>query len=357
MPDAAPDTSLLAATTRLLLATTRLRVRLEEETHTYFVQDAEGGTETAATINASSLATSVFPLFDAKKALATMHPLGRQRKYFGKKDADILQQWEHDRKAAAEKGSVMHSLIQQRLDNKEIPANLEEEYSAELKLFDSFQHRILNESGIEIVATEIPVWIGGLGKDEAKSVAGTIDAVGVDEDGRIHLFDWKRCKKIRARVPNKAFGLGCGPARQAENVNLEHYSVQLHLYALCLKQTLQRALQWVALQASAAEAIRGLSIPCDDVRIVNIYPGNSCYQIFKATDHRSTAWAILNDIDRWSCVAIQRRKRTTSSDGADNITEADLPSVAESPQVNASDEVATSSAPSARRDMIIVPYK
>jgi ATP-dependent exoDNAse (exonuclease V) beta subunit len=63
--------------------------------------------------------------------------------------------------------------------------------------------------------------------DEEQEIAGSIDCVLSDNEGRIMILDWKRSKKIDK---TNNFEKGFAPFQDMDNCNYCHYSLQLNFY-------------------------------------------------------------------------------------------------------------------------------
>ena len=68
---------------------------------------------------------------------------------------------------------------------------------------------------------------------EGACLAGSIDMVFQDKNGKFHIYDWKRTKKID---PDGNFGkFGRGLARDVPDCNYLHYALQLNIYKYILE--------------------------------------------------------------------------------------------------------------------------
>ena len=79
--------------------------------------------------------------------------------------------------------------------------------------------------------------------DEEAGVAGTIDSVWEDGEGRLLIVDWKRCKPGGGRgglsERDVAYGgrSGFGPCADLPDTAYSHYCVQLNLYKRILERS------------------------------------------------------------------------------------------------------------------------
>ena len=71
--------------------------------------------------------------------------------------------------------------------------------------------------------------------DEISGIAGTIDMIFKDENGKLVLFDWKRSKKIsKYNIFNKYSTSDF--MKHIPDTNYWHYSLQLHAYRYILSK-------------------------------------------------------------------------------------------------------------------------
>lgn len=94
--------------------------------------------------------------------------------------------------------------------------------------------------------------------DDRACVAGQIDSLWIDKDGKYHMVDWKRC----ARMEDKnSFGeMGFEPFSNLPNTNLGHYTVQQNAYAHILRKY--------------------YGIECSSLSLVQIHPSIETYKIW-----------------------------------------------------------------------------
>ena len=216
------------------------RIRFEPEGHVYYV-DGE-----RVPISVTGLWGQYFPRFDAEATIdrcfdawkaqpySKYHLLLRYLDLVEGRDeaaqkAAVAAMWEaHGTKAASE-GTRMHAQIEGVLNGKAC-----EDASPEMAQFEAW--RAEWASGLTVWRTEWAVF------DEAAKVAGMIDSVWKDEEGRLVIVDWKRCKPASGKrglsAADKAYGgqTGFGPCADLPDTSFSHYCVQLNLYKRILER-------------------------------------------------------------------------------------------------------------------------
>ena len=68
---------------------------------------------------------------------------------------------------------------------------------------------------------------------EDLKIAGTIDAVFINDDNSLSLYDWKRSKEIKYTSYDNEMGFK--PFDKLPNCNFSKYSIQLNIYKEILK--------------------------------------------------------------------------------------------------------------------------
>jgi len=130
---------------------------------------------------------------------------------------EIQRKWEDNTNMAANQGTWMHYLCEAWLNRAIIC-----EDSAEVKLFLAFTRTL---SGLTAYRTEWTIF----GEDE--NLAGSIDFVAIDEDGWLHLFDWKRSKALRSKYACR-FRQMLEPLHYLDDCSGIHYRLQLNCLTL-----------------------------------------------------------------------------------------------------------------------------
>ena len=143
----------------------------------------------------------------------------------------IAALWEANRAHAAALGTALHRQIEAHLLTGRLPAPAEHGGdgggTAEFRQY--LQWRA--ETAWTPLRAEWRIF------DDHASVAGTIDSLWRDDDGRLVIVDWKRTK--RGALEQKAFRgeTGWGPCAAMPNTPRAHYTMQQSLYACILARS------------------------------------------------------------------------------------------------------------------------
>ena len=134
---------------------------------------------------------------------------------------EIKAMWQAMGKEAANRGTWMHLQFEFWLNGAEVT-----EETAEMRMFFKFL-RSLN--GLTAYRTEWAIY------GEEERLAGTIDFVAKDSNGRLVLFDWKRTKQITQRYFKSYHQMHEPLEHIADCVGL-HYRLQLNCYKYLLQK-------------------------------------------------------------------------------------------------------------------------
>jgi hypothetical protein len=194
---------------------------------------------------------SIFSKFDAHAVIENMmsSESWSSSVYFGMTEGEIIRLWEDNRKDSAEKGTMLHKMIEDYYNDVEVDYTTMEEFVYFME-FDK-------DHCLTPYRTEWMIW------DSVIKIAGSIDMVAKNSDGTFTIYDWKRSKRIykdafggkHANIP----GLSHIP-----DTNFWHYAFQLNVYKYIL------------------ETSYGVSIR--DMFIVQIHPTQSGYKKIKMPD-------------------------------------------------------------------------
>lgn len=179
--------------------------------HTYV--DQSGKVYTSVT----TIIKQYFAPFDADRVIANMMRSKNwpQSPYYGLSPDQIRQKW----KDTAKMGTDLHNDIDIFLRHKRLPSP-----KPEFLQFLQFYQDHVNK--LNIAATELVV------ADPSVLIAGTLDALFVDNHGHYHLYDWKRVTDLRYE---NSYSTGSGPFWDLQDCNYVHYSLQLNLYSKLLE--------------------------------------------------------------------------------------------------------------------------
>lgn len=202
------------------------RIRFEDEGHLYYIDERAGEYTSVTTVIHQR-----FPVFDADEVISKMMRGRRwpQHALFGKTPDEIKAAWAANAADAAARGTHMHEQIEIFMnrwarDGHGGPL----ETSRELVHFREFMVEHVDPRELEPFRTEMRVF------HEEVKIAGSIDMLFRDQDGRLYIYDWKRSKEIKMR--NAFGGRGLGRLGHIHDCNYEHYSLQLNVYRRILEQ-------------------------------------------------------------------------------------------------------------------------
>jgi len=197
------------------------RINFYDPTHTYYIDG-----DSTDVISSTTIIYKYFGKFDADKIVQKIVDSEKWNndstyKYYQKTATDIKKEWEDSGKEASALGTKMHEKIEYFYNDNEIEV---EEGEDEFEFFLNFYQ---DNQDLEIFRTEWCVFIKEL------KIAGSIDAVFINEDGTLSIKDWKRSKAINF----KAFGDKCAnyPLHHLPDTNYSQYSLQLNLYRRILE--------------------------------------------------------------------------------------------------------------------------
>ena len=222
-----------------LLLKTRLTCRRKEmslaDTHPHQRDHAitfEAGPH-VYTINGDSGYTSVttwlhsnFEKFNAAAIAARIVAKGPKpgTKYHGMTKQAIMDSWRANGREASAAGTALHENIERFYNGEDIDANAKA--AADYQLFERFQAA---NAHLKPYRTEWMIW------DAELRLAGSIDMIFANDDGTLSIYDWKRCKDIRANSPwNKFSHTEC--ISHIPDTNYWHYALQLNVYAALLEK-------------------------------------------------------------------------------------------------------------------------
>ncbi len=147
---------------------------------------------------------------------------------FGKTNEEIKEIWRKKGEVASDAGTGMHFDIECFYNNI-TPKN----ESIEFKYFLNFHNKIKK---MKAYRTEMIVW------DKILKLCGSIDMIYEHEDGRVSIYDWKRCKNIKTNGFR-------GKTSKTEEIshlpdsNFWHYSLQLNTYKYLLEKNYNKVVK------------------------------------------------------------------------------------------------------------------
>lgn len=135
----------------------------------------------------------------------------------------ILAQWESVGELARSQGTLMHSDIEQYLNNVEVTTVI-----PEFEQFLQFKKEVMESRGVTPYRTEWRVAAPDL------SLGGSVDFVGRKADGSYVLMDWKRSKNLTKNMYS-SYGKKClKPVSNLPDCEGSKYGLQLNMYRYIL---------------------------------------------------------------------------------------------------------------------------
>jgi len=126
----------------------------------------------------------------------------------------------------------------------------EPKLSPEWTMFMAYQDKIGSKM--------IPFRTEWLVLHEDIKVAGSIDMIYKKKNGNYAIYDWKRAKDIKTE---NSYQSGLGPLMHLPDTNYWHYSMQLNVYRMILKQK--------------------YGIEVDELALVILHPNNANWRVIK----------------------------------------------------------------------------
>ncbi len=192
------------------------KLRFDEKSHTYSFENTK-------LISSTTLIHKLFRPFNADEIIHDMQTseFWTRNKYYPMTKEQIKSLWSKNSEEAMIQGTKLHADIESYL-NYEVISN----ESKEFQYFLNF----MKDTKFVPFRTEWKIF------DEDFKIAGTIDACSQDENGELSLFDWKRSKEIKRSSEYKKKYSIKDYLKHLEDVNFNHYSLQLNLYKYMLEK-------------------------------------------------------------------------------------------------------------------------
>jgi hypothetical protein len=191
-------------------------ILFDEETHTYHWNNIRF-TSVTTWIN------SFFPKFDMNLTIKKMmsSPKWKYNPLYGKTCNEIIEIWTTNNLHAVQEGTKLHRDIELfyndiQIDNKSL------EYSY-------FRNFVKDHYYLIPFRTEWKIFI------EEFQTAGTIDMVFKKTNGKLDIYDWKRCKQIKTTNFFKKFA-SAEFLQHIPDTNYMHYCLQLNIYKYILEK-------------------------------------------------------------------------------------------------------------------------
>lgn len=229
-----------------------LRIQFNEEEHSYAIDGVKTGWSSC-----TQFLHNFFGHFDPDAIIKKMmsNPVKwKQSKYYGQTPEEIKAGWAANGLEASTAGTRMHLDIEyfynsshfeelwaskKKANTLAIPPadfdksvaamkkddNWEPNLSPEWTMFQAYQEKIGSKM--------IPYRTEWLVFNERIKVAGSIDMLYLKKDGTYAIYDWKRSKGIEFE---NRYQSGLGPVMHLPDTNYWHYSLQLNVYRMILKE-------------------------------------------------------------------------------------------------------------------------
>ena len=194
------------------------RIAFDEGPHIYTIDGSSEGFVSVTTFNHGN-----FEKFDADAVIYKMmsSKRWRQSKYYEQTAEEIKAEWDKNRDEAAAAGTKMHKDIECYYNQMNVVND-----SVEYGYFQSF---LADFPDLKPYRTEWTIF------HEDLKLAGSIDMVFERPDGKLLIYDWKRCKEI---VMANSFGKygkkEC--IKHLPDTNYWHYCLQLNTYKAILEE-------------------------------------------------------------------------------------------------------------------------
>ena len=211
------------------------RICFVEQGHIYFLDKA-----TQFPLSVSGVWQKFFAIFDAEYTVnrffekwasddsSKYYEVIKQSREAGKDDAAIMHQikdgWTLKGKQASERGTYMHKQIELCLNARDFDDTM-----PEMEQFFDFRKEWMLDKKWEPWRTEWSIY------DEHLMVAGQIDSIFKDEEGRFHMIDWKRVIHNLDKDSDRRWNrFGRPPLQKLVDNHWSHYAAQQNLYAAIL---------------------------------------------------------------------------------------------------------------------------
>ena len=198
-----------------------LRIIFQEVGHKYWIDGVSDN------ISCTSYIHSFFAEFDSVKIInrivgSMKWNTDKTYKYYKMSKEAIKKSWDDNGKEASTLGTNLHAIIERFYNNLEI------EYTDDQVDFLQFLDFHNDHEDMEMYRTEWVIF------GEEEKLAGSVDAIFMNKDGTVSIYDWKRSKEISF----KSFDgkMGKAPFEHLEDCNYSHYCLQLNLYRVLLEK-------------------------------------------------------------------------------------------------------------------------
>jgi hypothetical protein len=254
-----------------------LRIQFNEEEHSYAIDGVKTGWSSC-----TQFLHNFFGHFDPDEVIAKMmkNPAKwRESKYYGMTPEEIKAKWAASGEEASTAGTRMHLDIEYFYNSSHFeelwlakkkagtlaiaPADFDKSVAA-MKKDDNWEPKLSPEWTMfqnyqeKIGSKMIPFRTEWLVFNERIKVAGSIDMLYMKKDGTYAIYDWKRSKEIKTE---NRYQSGLGPVMHLPDTNYWHYSLQLNVYRMILKEK--------------------YDMDVNELALVILHPNNPTFQVIK----------------------------------------------------------------------------
>lgn len=187
---------------------------------------------------------------------------------------ELKSKWEFNSKLAKVKGTVIHSILENKLSGREFfyPEELILSHFGYDPIQDLVQNMLpqIDKFILDIEGKMHPITSELVIGDGEYMVGGTVDQIFYNhKSAKLEIWDWKTNKQIKttSRFSHLA------PLEHIPDTELDHYSLQLSFYRFILE--------------------KNTSLEFGDSYIVWFHENNRNYQIYRAKDYRAEIEQIL----------------------------------------------------------------
>lgn len=191
-------------------------IQFDESSHTYTVNKI-------VLKSVTTWINSFFPKFDTNLIVDKMMKSSKwsQHELYGKTKDEIISVWEKNNLQAVAEGTKLHRDIEFYFNDIEVDNKSIEYYY--------FQNFVRDHYYLTPFRTEWKIYF------EEVLTAGTIDMVFKKSNGKLDIYDWKRCKQIKTSNFYKKFA-SIDFLRHLPDTNYMHYCLQLNIYKYILQK-------------------------------------------------------------------------------------------------------------------------
>ncbi len=234
-------------------------IAFDEESHKYLhPKDKTGNAEY---ISVTTLIERFFP-FDLKRYIE------RKAEEENRTEEDVLVEYLMIRDEAAEKGTFLHSQIENFLKGNEFDSD-----SKEFELFINFYNKEIKKRNLVFFDAEKMIF------SNKYNAAGTIDCLfKKDDKDEYIMLDWKRSKKLIIDGRPRIFGYGyaLSELNHLDNSSYYRYCLQQNIYKFIVESE--------------------FSVKISSMKLVVLHENYSSYYIVNVPEMKKEALIILNSL-------------------------------------------------------------